>query len=216
MTRAPLILAAALLSSFAGAQAQAKYKLLDAQDRDAGRATYAHKLLTNGNKQVTMTLALINGYTIRKESVYDPTGKPVRMLEETSRGENRIQVLVEFDGKKAKARRLDKKDSPAQISELEGDLPYADKTALWFLKEKPKVGASEVVYSYAPSQALWRLIQTEYKGPKEVELQGKKWKGHLLIIRTQGSDSHMIVDDQGVPILIDSTLRFERIPEPEG
>jgi len=210
-----ILFASVFVLQVASSWGQTKYKLIDGHEQEVGSATYAQKLLTNGSKQVILTLALKTGYTIKKESVYDAKGQPIRMLEETSRGENRVSVLVEFSGPKATLKRLDKTPATSTVATLGAGLPYADKTAFWFVRDIPAKGASEFVYSFTPSQNSWRMIQTEYKGQRDVTVQGKKWKGHVLLTRAQGVDSEVILDDQGIPILIESTLRFERIPEPK-
>ena len=182
-------------------------------DQEAGSATYLQKLLTDGGKQVAITLKLkpASGpmIEIRQESVYDALGYPSRRIQEslTAEGKRTELRVATFDETGATLTIEKGGKSTDKAVELVKGAPRTAKSEFWFFRDTPKKGDKATFYSFDLGEERWKLTEAIYAGETEIEVGGKKVKAH----RVSAPPSEAYLDDKGWPIRLDiGRVRLER------
>lgn len=192
---------------------QAKY-VIKSGSKPIGKATLTQKLLENGGKSVQLSLEL-NGQgtktvSVRATTTYDAKGALVRQFLESvgSNPPSRRQITATFD---ATGAHLVVDDSGArQVKDvpLTQAAPKQDASQFWFIRDKPKLGATTTYYRFDPDAMSWSLNKTVYVGPKDVTFGTSTHKGHLI----KDDRSETILDEAGLPLRITvGGVVFERV-----
>lgn len=183
------------------------------EDKVVGSATLNQRLLPDGGKQLTMQMAFTGGKTqvnIRNESVYAGDGSPVRMIYEFSQP-NTPKNLVTATFTDAGASVVVRKggeSSTRTIARPEGTIK--NTAEFWFIATKPKVGDKVSAYVFSAVEQEFRLHTSTYGGKKTVTIDGQKFEGHLLTSGTRGKEVRSIVDDRGLPLIVEGPIRLVR------
>lgn len=182
---------------------------------EAGTARCAQKLLSDGSKQVTISMDLKQGgrrVRMRAESVYGKDGRPIRMIQEATdpNGKVILRSVATFVAEGARLQQTSGGQTTEKMVPLSANLPRAATSEFWFIRDAPKPGAVSSYYSFSVTEGRWNLRNSKYVGPKTVQLGATTYRGHLL----KDDDGTTIVDDQGLPIVIEmGDLRMERVPQ---
>lgn len=183
------------------------------EDATVGSATYLQKLLPDGGKVIAITLTLRaadgKGAQVRTESVYDSFGGPVRKIQETltldgKRIENRIATFDETG-----AELVTEKDGQRTVKavELVKGAPRNAKSEFWFVRDKPEKGEKCAYYQFDLAEGRWKLVESVYEGPTEIEVGGKT----LTAQKITTAPSVAYLDEKGWPIvLVVGTFKLER------
>ncbi len=201
MKRPLFILSLTLLTGLSSAQV--KLSVVQA-GKAVGTATLSQKLRQDGSKQIQMSMEMKSAkdvLTFRSESIYLPSGAPLRKFQELNAPAQKFRrtVIVEFNSRGAKVTL----DINGQRSTKSVDLPAnasnVDKSEFWFVRDKPKEGTKESCYSFSLETLAWDLAVTTYQGASEITVGGKKVKAH----KTQSERGIAYVDDQGLPLKLE-------------
>ncbi|MEQ1821041.1 MAG: hypothetical protein ABL949_00870 [Fimbriimonadaceae bacterium] len=188
-----------------GALAQAQVKMqVFVEGKLIGTATVTQKLRQDGSKQVQMSMEVKNGadpVVLRSESIYLPSGAPLRKYQEVSVPAQKMRrtTIVEFSAKGAKVVvDLNGTRSTKEIP-LAANLNREDKSEFWFVRDKPKTGATVSSYTFSVETLTWEAVKTSYEGDEEITVGGKKVMAH----KTVTARGAAYVDDAGLPLKLD-------------
>lgn len=179
-----------------------------------GTARCVQRLLSDGGKQVTIIMDVRQGgrqVRVRSESVYAKDGKPIRKIQETAGPDGKVlaKSVANFTSEGARVQQTTGGQTKESVIPLDVKLPRAAISEFWFIRDKPRPGATASYYSFSMTENRWSLRKTRYVGPKEVEIGGGKFRGHLI----QDDGGTSVSDDRGMPLVIEAgDLRMERIP----
>ena len=139
--------------------------------------------------------------SIFDESLCSSTGRPVRSLMKFSQGTKTLQSIgIEFGKNGA----VIKVNNSGEAKTITRKLPSGKLEApsdLWFVKTKPKSGATDEYYRIDSSTLEWEKIKVTYQGPQKVQIGGGKTvTGHLIT----HPKSKIWLDDKGDPLRIES------------
>lgn len=214
MRRAIFVLPFALWSAFGLAQVRL-YVLVGT--KRVGQAVASQKILADGGKlvQLSMNLAGPNDstVTVRSESTYNVKGAPVRMFHEsiTTSPRTRRSVTVTFS--KAGANVVEEVNGKRSSKEvpLVGSAPTESPSEFWFIRDMPKVGATDRRYRFNVSSLAWELITSTYLGPKTYGQGTKKLPGYEV----KSSQGTALLDSKGLPYKLElGQIKLERVPDP--
>lgn len=214
MKRASLL---ALLSLPLLAQSQAKFNLFSGQGQKLGTAVMDQKLLPDGSKSVSLTLLLDTGTgrpaQVRSESIYDAAAMIQRLIFDVRIPDSAADLtVVTFDAKGANLNRTGAKKEEAQVP-FPDSVPLANKAEFWFLRDQPKVGDSVAAYTFSTEDRRWALSMTEFLGKAKIKLGKQTLEANHIITTRSGKKVNAYLDAKGIPLLIDSPVRLERILE---
>lgn len=184
------------------------------EDAVVGEAVINQRLLPDGGKQLTMTMTFNRpkpgAVIIRNESVYSAEGAPVRMIYEfnqVGQPKNLVTALFGDQGANLTVRKGSESQTRA-VNKPDG--PTKNQAEHWFISTKPKLGTQTSAYVFSAAEQEWRLHTTTYKGKKTVTIDGQKFEGHWLISGTRGKEISSIVDDRGLPLVVEGPVRLVR------
>lgn len=207
---------ASLLMLVAGAALASAEVTLTMYMRDevVGEATLNQRLLPDGGKQLTMTMTFNRpkpgAVNIRNESVYAADGSPVRMIYEFNQsGQPKNLVTAIFSEKGAAVTERKGTESTNRVI-ARPDGPIKNLAEHWFIATQPKPGDVLSAYVFSAVEQEWRLHTSTYKGKKTVTIDGQKFAGHLLVSGTRGKEISSIVDDRGLPLIVEGPVRLVR------
>ena len=195
------------------AAAQVRLSITNA-GKPIGTAAVTQKLLANGDKLVQLTIDMKSpggkAVTVRSEARYDAKGQPLPQFLETigANPPTRRQVTATFDA--AGARVIVDDAGVRKVSDvpLVDTAPRGDISQFWFIRDRPKPGATVQYYRFDADALKWTLMGATYIGPKEITVGKSKFKG----FEVRDGRSVTIVDAQGLPIRIEAGgAVFERI-----
>jgi hypothetical protein len=181
-----------------------------------GQAVASQKILPDGSKlvQLSMNLAGPGGSTVtlRQESTYSPKGAPIRKFHESlkSSPRERRQVTVTFG--KGGAQVVEEVGGKRNLTNvpLVASAPIEANSEFWFIRDKPKPGATDKYYHFNVSKMEWELLTTTYGGVKTILIGGKKVKAHEV----KSSQGVAYVDDKGLPYQLQlGQIKLERVPD---
>ena len=182
-----------------------------------GFAEVDQRILPDGTKHIQMTMQLqppeAEFVRVRTESLFDPDGKPLRKIFETSRagGKDRRMFIATFEPGKAMLAKSGVTDASSVEVTIEKNLNIANSAEFWFVKAPPAEGAKSSFYNFLPAEGAWRLTIMEYLGPGEATFMKKVYKGHRIRTTYSGTKAETLVDNQGLPILMEAgAIKFVR------
>lgn len=175
--------------------------------RPAGYATLSQRVLAEGVKLVELRVELGSGpqkVNLRSEARYDAKGIPLRKFQETSiGGKMKKQVVASFSAKGANVVVNDDGKRTVKDIPLVATAPRANLSEFWFVRDDPKVGASEEVYQFNMDSLEWEIVKTQYKGKKTIRLEDRSVEVHEIVTSRGQRKATSYVDDDGLPVLVD-------------
>lgn len=212
--RGTLALSLVLASAFAAAAVR---MYVNVQGKRVGQAVASQKLLPDGSKLVQLSMQLAGPnkatVTLRSESTYNSKGAPVRMFHETLAANPRSRRAVTVTFSKAGANVVEEVDGKrtTKTVTLATGAPMESKSEFWFVRDKPKAGATDKRYRFDISKLTWELTTTTYVGKKTVNAGGKSYAAHEV----HSANGIAFVDDEGLPVkLTIDQISLERVPAP--
>lgn len=211
--RAPAMAALALA---AGALAQApgvRMKVTTGGEM-SGTLVLSQRLLPDGRKAVSTTTTLGSrdrrSVVVVQESVYSPSGRPIRMLQRTSLASGKLlgQAVTQFGAKEA-AITLEEggRKTSTRAALPSGSLDA--KNEFWLIRDKVAPGTKHTYQRFDLGTSSWILTTAEYIGPATAKVGGKTVKAHLITLNGVKAYS----DDKGIPLRIESGQTvLERMP----
>ncbi len=195
----PLCLALLLGPGLAAAQARL---VVEVGGKRAGYATISQKRMPDGSKTVELRLQ-IGKMRLTTQSTFASDGSPTRKFHEVLEPElDKKRVLVEFDAAGAIVTDLGGDRSPRKVP-LVSTGNRKNLAEFWFLRDQPKRGDRVEAFVFDLNTWTWDLSVTEFLGPATVEVAGKPRKGFELRVEQGGKASRVVVDEAGLPLLID-------------
>lgn len=172
--------------------------------RVAGTATLLQKLGTDGGKSVQLSMELKSEAmtaTLRQESSYDKTGRPIRKFQETviPAQKKRRTVVVTFDAAGANVVVDEGGKRTVKKLPLPETATREDLSEFWFLRDTPKAGAVAKANTVNLETLTWELVTTTYVGEVQVSIAGKKVKAH----RTESDKGVAFIDANGQPLRLE-------------
>lgn len=208
-----LALVLLLLATALGWSQEVKLRVM-VRGSEVGTARCVQGLLSDGGKQVTISMDIRQGgrqVRIRSEAVYAKDGKPIRKIQETSGSDGKVltKSVATFTAEGARMIVTASGQTKESLVPLDAKLPRAATSEFWFIRDKPKPGATADYYSFSMTEARWVLRKTRYVDQQEVQLGGRKMRGHVI----QDDGGTVISDERGMPLVIEmGDLRMERVP----
>lgn len=184
----------------------------------SGQAQITVKDLPEGKRQVLLTMTLKVASTearIRQESIYDADGAASRkIMESTVNGGQRTLLVAELNDKGAELTTTANGKTSKETIPLSAKAPRTNPSIFWFDRTQPKPGAKISYYSFEMNEKQWRLVTSNYLGPKSYALGGKSITAHRVIISRAGAEVENWMDAKGMPIALiqGDAMKIERIP----
>lgn len=170
-----------------------------------GEATLTNLIDREGQKVVRLGMKLsdFNGSTVSilQESVYAPTGTPVRMLQTVNVGASETRTVVTATFTSTGVETVSEaggKTTKKAIALPEGKATVGSE--FWFCRDKPLAGDKSSYWRFDLGKLEWVQSVVQYHGPRQITVNGKSITAHC--ITTDGTKSY--VDDKGDPYLIES------------
>ncbi|MEQ1934289.1 MAG: hypothetical protein ABL962_10495, partial [Fimbriimonadaceae bacterium] len=142
--------------------------------------------------------------------IYLASGAPLRKYQEISVPDQKMRrtTIVDFSAKGAKVVVDLNGTRTTKEVPLAANLNREDKSEFWFVREKPKSGATTSAYTFSLESLAWEAVQTSYEGSVEITVGGKKVTAHKTVTPRGAA----YVDDAGLPLKLDlGTGSMERI-----
>lgn len=178
-----------------------------------GTAKVVNKLQEDGSKYVRMEMELrsTDGQIVNvlQESVYDKTGMPVRMIQNTnSAGGKDQRIIAMFTGGTVKLRITNGDKTDEQTLDVpQGTNPMA-RFEFWFIRDKITAGGKTSYSRFDLQTAKWEKVEATYHGTREIKVGAKTVKANLVEI----AGAKAYVDDTGDPIRVElQGIVLERI-----
>lgn len=165
-----------------------------------GTAKLVNKLQEDGSKYVRMEMELrsTDGQiaNVLQESVYDKTGMPVRMIQQTgAKGSKTQRLVANFSMGTVRLRANDgNKTSDETLPIPPGTNPVA-KYEFWFIRDKVEAGGTTMYFRFDLQTAKWERVDVVFVGVRQITVDGKTVKANLI----QVGDTKAYVDDAGDP-----------------
>lgn len=165
-----------------------------------GTAHLVNKLQSDGTKYVLMEMELHSTdgqiVNVTQESVYDRSGMPVRMIQNTdTKGGKSQKIVATFEAGSVRVRVTD--DGKVHEDTMvvpPGTTPMA-KYEFWFLRDKIAPGG-KTAYSRFDLQTLkWERVEAFFGGTRDLKVGTKTVKANYVTI----GSARAWVDDQGDP-----------------
>ena len=169
-----------------------------------GTAKVVNKLQEDGSKYVRMEMELrsTDGQIVNvlQESVYDKTGMPVRMIQNTTTAGGKDQRIVAvFTGGTVKIKATEGgKTSEETLAIPAGTNPLA-KFEFWFVRDKIVAGGKTAYSRFDLQTTKWERVEAIYHGTKQITVAGKSVKANLVEI----AGAKAYVDDAGDPLRVE-------------
>jgi len=171
--------------------------------RRVGYATISQKLLPDGTKSVEMRLQ-IGKTRLVTQSTFDREGAPTRKFHEILEPvADKKRVLVEFDAEGAVITDLGGPDRTPRKAPLVKTGNRKNASEFWFLRDQPKPGARAQAFVFDLNTWSWDLTTSEYVGKAKGEIAGKMVDAHEVRADRAGGTARMLLDAQGLPILVE-------------
>jgi hypothetical protein len=213
MTRV-FVPAALLAAAAASAQAPQVRLVIKSAGQISGSVTVSQRLLPDGKKLVAMTTSMTSEtkrtVTVLQESVYSPSGRPVRMLQRTSIKGSGTVLLVQADFG-AKNVQVSIETGGRKESNL---APYPQgsvdaKNEFWLLRDKPAPGTKHVYSRFDIGTRSWIPTTAVFVGPAKASVGSRQVPAFLVTL----NGIKTFCDSQGLPLRMESpSLLLERAP----
>jgi len=211
--RTTFAIALVWLASQLGAT-QAKYSL-SISGQSVGTGTLTYTKLSNGDYRLVVDLSLAiqgNSLRLQDEEVVDKSARPISSSVVQEAGGHKVERKIAF-GPKALVR-TDSVDGNAPqkktVAYPKGK-SIAQPSDLWFVTNKPAVGAVSMETQYDSESGSWQNHKNVFVGPTTITIGNKKVKANLIQDKNL-ADGRLVRDwrDQhGIP------FRME-LPIPNG
>ncbi len=201
------VLIVVLATAIALAQGTVHYRItLEGGAQGEARLTQTKR--PEGGKTVRLVATLHRGNTaleITTESTFDAVGAPIRKVQGYGPAGKAAQhqTIVTFDAAGANVVVREHGVPKASNVPLAAKLSRANAAETWFVLAKPKPGDVAKAWTFDPDALEWVPTETTYVGP----VKG----GHKLHIVRRERMSDAVVDDNGIPVLLeDGAMKLER------
>jgi len=169
-----------------------------------GSATVVNKLQEDGSKYVRMQMELRSTdgqiVNVMQESVYDRTGMPVRMIQNTSTAEGRDQRIVAvFSAGTVKIRATTGGDTKEETLSIPAGTNPLAKFEFWFIRDKIAAGGKTGYSRFDLQTTKWERVEAVYHGTKQITVAGKSVKANFVEI----AGAKAYVDDAGDPLRVE-------------
>jgi hypothetical protein len=169
-----------------------------------GTAKLTNKLQEDGSKYVRMEMELRSAdgqiATVLQESVYDKTGMPVRMIQNTeSKGAKTQKIVASFSLGSVHIRVTDDGKSRDESLTIPAGISITAKYEFWFVRDKPAPGGKTAYHRFDLQTTKWERVEVVYHGTRTITVDGKTVKAHLIEL----GDTRAYVDDAGDPYRIE-------------
>lgn len=197
------IVALTIVAAIAALAGQTRLAVFMGGNR-VGTATVTETKATDGGIQSQMRLEMkAGGATVEviQISEYAKDGTPKRKYIRQSSPQGFEMKVVTFQGTTAHlvhevgGGRVTKTFSAPAGANIKA------KSELWFHGVTPTPGEVDEYYRFDLNRLEWQKVAVRYVGASSVEIRGKKRACHVL---TLGQDMKVFVDEQGLPIRIES------------
>lgn len=197
------VIALGVFALVAVSHAQVKLQIV-MNGKSVGVATISQKLRPDGSKQVMMALEIKTQNAtanFRSESTYASNGAPIRKFQEASYPLQKMRQtrIATFDSKGVSVVEDANGQRKTKQYPLEPNSPREDMSEFWFLRDKPKQGASSKAFAFNMDKLEWELIETTYEGQVEITIKGKKMKA----FKTQSRRGVAYFDSLGMPLRLE-------------
>lgn len=170
-----------------------------------GQAKYTVHLDGKGQKvsDILMTREF-KGKTasIRTQTWYAIDGKPVRTNQEMMSSGKRVQVNVLYSPKSALVVMQANGDRRNRTIELPEGASYAQPNEYWFLRDKPKDGATSQYTTLNIEKLEWEDGSAVYRGRAQLPNGAKGRMVHCVVQKHNDSEIVAYLDDHGLPLMI--------------
>lgn len=169
-----------------------------------GTAKLTNKLQEDGSKYVRMEMELrsTDGQiaTVLQESVYDKSGMPVRMIQNTeSKGAKTQKIVATFSLGSVRIKVTDDGKSRDETLAIPTGISVTAKYEFWFVRDKVAPGGKTSYHRFDLQTTEWERVEVTYHGTRTITLDGKQVKSHLIEL----GDTRAYVDDAGDPYRIE-------------
>lgn len=169
-----------------------------------GTAKVVNKLQEDGSKYVRMEMELhsTDGQIVNvlQESVYDKTGMPVRMIQNTTTAGGKDQKIVAvFSTGTVKVRATNGSDTSEETLAIPAGTNPLAKFEFWFIRDKIVAGGKTGYSRFDLQTTKWERVEAVYNGTKQITVGGKTVKAHFVEI----AGAKAYVDDAGDPLRVE-------------
>ncbi len=165
-----------------------------------GTAKLINKVQEDGSKYVRMEMELrsTDGQiaNVLQESVYDKSGMPVRMIQNTeSKGTKTQKIVANFERGTVRLRVTDAGKSSDETLLIPAGINPAAKYEFWFVRDKVAPGGRTSFNRFDLQTTKWERIEVVFQGVRQITVEGKSVKANLIEI----GEIKAYVDDAGDP-----------------
>jgi hypothetical protein len=171
------------------------------QGQEMGEASIGYKRLTDAMRMTfEMRLQMPGGNaTFKGDETLRLDGTPIKTIQAEEGGGNKRTTIEEFTSKGLVVTRVENGKKTVKTYPFPKGKNLKSVSTLWFFVRKPAAGAKDVSYSFSASKEKWEQSVETYVGPREITIQGKRVKAHLI----QSKETSIWVDDKGFPYRMD-------------
>jgi hypothetical protein len=150
-----------------------------------GTAKLVNKLQDDGSKYVRMEMELrsTDGQiaNVLQESVYDKSGMPVRMIQNTeSKGAKSQKIVANFERGNVRLRVTDGGKSSDETLLIPAGVNPAARYEFWFVRDKVAPGGKTSYYRFDLQTTKWERIEVVYHGVRQITVEGKAVSANLI------------------------------------
>ena len=192
------------------ASAQTRYTLIEGS-KQVGKATFTQTPNMAGGKDTELVLYLTVRGEPRKVSqgaAYDALGRQMTCSLTSYLGKkktlNGVAAKFALDGTASVVFNLRGKTGRQMVKRPNGR--RNNRSAFWFMKTVPKLGANEVFYRFNLDYLTWDKVTVTYTNPIIAELHVKSYSGYQVSVTTPHGAETLILDKFGIPITL--TTKF--------